>query len=281
MVTRRDYTAQAVEACKSVLIELIHLMGEFRDQMVVVGGWAPALLLPGAPEPHVGTMDIDLALDFHRIPEASYQTILQAFASRGYRQEPAQPFRFFREVPVSGRDPIVVEVDLLSGEYGGTGSGHRTQLVQDARARKARGCDLAFSDPVEVSIEGELPGGRRDRVTLRVAGIVPFMVMKGMALDGRLKEKDAHDVVYCVRYYPGGREALASAFYPHLRNGLVREGLGKIRKHFLSVDHAGPKWVADFLDITDPEERAIAQRRAYEVVTEWLDAFGIEPWRGK
>lgn len=38
MVTRRDYTPDAVEACKAVLIELVHLMGDFRDQMVVVGG---------------------------------------------------------------------------------------------------------------------------------------------------------------------------------------------------------------------------------------------------
>jgi hypothetical protein len=31
MVTRRDYTAEAVEAAKSVLIELMHLLGEYKD----------------------------------------------------------------------------------------------------------------------------------------------------------------------------------------------------------------------------------------------------------
>jgi hypothetical protein len=31
MVTRRDYTAEAVEAAKSVLIELTHLLGEYTD----------------------------------------------------------------------------------------------------------------------------------------------------------------------------------------------------------------------------------------------------------
>lgn len=281
MVTRRDYTAEAVGACKAVLIELIHVMGEFRDQMVVVGGWVPALLLSEAPEPYTGTLDIDLALDFRRIPDATYRTILRAFAARGYRQDPEQPFRFFREVPMPGRDPVVVEVDLLAGEYGGTNPGHRTQLVQDVRARKARACDLAFSDPVPVSVEGELPGGGRDRVTFRVAGIVPWLVMKGMAQAERLKEKDAYDIFYCVRYYPGGPTELAAAFRPHLGSRLVREGLEKIRKHFFSVDHAGSKWVADFLELTDPEERAILQRRAYEVLTAWLDTLGIEPWHGR
>lgn len=107
MVTRRDYSAEGVEAAKSVLIELVQLLGEFRDQMVVVGGWVPVLLLMDAREPHVGTLDIDLALDFRNIPEASYQTLLEALTSRGYRQDPEQPFRFFRDVPSrdAGRYP--------------------------------------------------------------------------------------------------------------------------------------------------------------------------------
>jgi hypothetical protein len=43
---RIDYTAAAVEAAKSVLIELMHILGEYRDDMVLVGGWIPDLLIP-------------------------------------------------------------------------------------------------------------------------------------------------------------------------------------------------------------------------------------------
>lgn len=280
MVTRGDYPPDAVEACKAVLIELVHMMGEFRDHMVVVRGWVPGLLFPEAPEPHVGTLDIDLALNFAKIADESYRTILHALQARGYRQDPRQPFRFFRDVPMQGGRSMVVEVDLLAGEYGGTGPGHRTQPVQDARARKARGCDLVFADTVSVTVDGEFPEGGRDRVGFSVAGIVPFLVMKGMALADRLKEKDAYDIIYCVRHYPGGSLRLAEVFRPHLTHGLVREGLGKIRRQFLSVEHAGPRWVADFQETRDPEERAIEQRRAFELVTAWLDALGIEPWSG-
>jgi len=276
MVTSRNYTSEAIDACRAVLIELVHLMGEFRDHLVVVGGWVPALLLPNAPEPYVGTLDVDLAVDFQRIPDDTYQTVLEALASRGYRQDPSQPFRFRREVAVPGRKPITVVVDLLAGEYGGTGRSHRTQQVQNARARKARGCDLAFTNPEAIAIEEQIPGGGRDLVVLRVAGVVPWLVMKGMALAERVKEKDAYDVYVAVRNYPGGIQALAEAFRADLGHTIVREGLSKIRKAFLSVDHVGPKWVADFLEIADTEERAVIQRRAYELVTSWLDELKID-----
>lgn len=280
MTSRRDYGADAVAAAKSVLVELVQLLGEFRDQIVVVGGWVPGLLLADAREPHIGTLDIDLALDFQHLPDASYATLLKVLTSRGYRQDLRQPFRFFREVPVPDRPPIVVAVDLLAAEYGGTGPGHRTQAVRDARARKARGCDLVFANPQTVTLEGELPTGGRLRVTCRVAAIVPWLVMKGMALADRLKEKDAYDIYYAVHMYPGGPARLAEEFRPHLGHALVREGLGKVRAKFRTSEDAGPHWVADFLDEADPEARAISQRRVYEEIATWLDPLGIEPWRG-
>jgi hypothetical protein len=274
VTTRRDYNAEALRATRTVLIELMQILGEFRDHVVVVGGSVPGLLLSDSVEPHIGTLDIDLAFDFRNIPDASYQTLLKALTSRGYSQG-GQPFQFFRNVPFTDRDPITVEVDLLAGEYGGTGRSHRTQVVQDARARKTRACDLVFESNNIIAIEGELPDGGHLTVKCRVAAIVPFLVMKGMALADRLKEKDAYDIYYCVRRYPGGLAALADAFRPHMGNQLVHEGLTKIKEKFLSPDHAGPKWVADFLEIVDPEDRAIHQRAAYEQITSLLDSVGI------
>lgn len=148
-------------------------------------------------------------------------------------------------------------------------------MVQDVRARKARGCDLAFADPVSVSIEGQLPGGGFDRVTVKVASLVPWLVMKGMALANRVKEKDAYDIYYCVRYHPLGPGGVGALVRPHLVHSLVREGLGHIHEKFRSVGHVGPRWVADFLEIGDPEERAVIQRQAYELVSAFLEAAGF------
>lgn len=267
MVTKHsDYSADAVAAAHSVLLELAHLLGAYRDDIVVVGGWVPELLLPNSPMPHVGSIDVDLALNHRSLQETRYITLKQLMVDRGYRQDEKQPFIFHRVVNVGGRE-IDVQVDLLAGEYEGTGRAHRTQKFEDARARKARGCDLAFELYTEVVITGVLPEGGEDQVTVRVARIVPFLVMKGMALADRIKEKDAWDIYYCIQNYPGGLDAIVQEFLPHLDHGLVREGLQKIAEKFTSLSHVGPKWVADFEEVTDPDERQRIQRDAYEKVS--------------
>lgn len=172
---------------------------------------------------------------------------------------------------------VSVQVDLLSGQYGGTKKGLRHQRMQGIFARKAIGCDLAFEESIEVTVEGELPGGGKNSVKVCVASIVTFLVMKGMALTDRLKEKDAWDIYYCVKNYPGGLDSLANEFKPHTRNALVREGLEKISIQFASEGHIGSKFVADFEEATDPEERAFLQRDAYERVNYLLERLGILP----
>ncbi len=264
VVKRSDYTAEAVEAARSVLLELSHLLGEYQESMVIVGGWVPQLLLSQAPRQHVGSFDVDVALDHRSLREIGYKTIGQLLSSRGYRQG-EQPFTFFRTVQM-GEKTFEVEVDFLAGEYSGTNRAHRTQKVQDLRPRKARGCDLAVSLATEVSLSGTLPDGGSDTTVVRVASIVPFLVMKAMALAGRLMEKDAWDIYYCIRYYPGGVNQVAEEFRPHLGNRLVQEALAKISEKFASPNHVGPKHVADFEDVSDPDERARYQRDAFERV---------------
>lgn len=273
-VTRVDYSAEIVSAARSVLLELAHLLGEYRENIVVVGGWVPELLFAESSDPHVGSVDVDLALDHRSLQEPGYMTLKKLLSERGYRQDEQQQFIFYREVPTASGS-VEVQVDLLAGEYDGTGRSHRTQRFEDARARKARGCDLALEIYTEVTVQGTLPDGGADRVIIRVAGIVPFLVMKGMALADRIKEKDAWDIYYCVRHYPGDLDALVEEFRPYMTHGLVKEGLQKIAEKFASPTHVGPKWAADFEEISDPDERQRAQRDAYERVHYLLESLGV------
>jgi hypothetical protein len=264
MVTKRDYTADAVEAARSVMLELSHLLGEYRDGIVIVGGWVPELLLSKTGQRHIGSLDVDLALDHQRLDDVGYKTILQLLLTHGYRQG-EQPYIFFRTVQVNGI-PHEVQVDFLSGEYLGTGHSHRTQKVQDMRPRKARGCDLAFDQVVQIELSGTLPEGGKDNASIRVTAITRFIAMKAIAMASRLKEKDAWDIYYCLRNYPGGLESLAQEFKPLLKNNLILEALTDLKNKFASPDHIGPKHVADFEEITDPDDRALLQRDAYERV---------------
>ena len=274
MVTKLDYGKNAVEASYSVMVELIHILGEFKDSIVIIGGSVPPLLFPHAEKEYIGTLDVDLALDHHRITGECYQTIRKILLERGYR-EGRQPFIFYRDVPGKSGNPITVQVDLLSGEYGGTGRSHRTQHILDTRARKARGCDLAFADFKPVDLQAELPGGGLDQVTCRIAAVVPFIIMKSMALAERMKEKDAWDIYFAFRHYQAGLDALVNEFRPQLKNGLVKEGLGNLKAKFASADHIGPKHVADFEAINDPEDRARIQRDAFERINYLLQQLQI------
>ena len=273
MVTQRDYSEELVGAARSVLVELVHLLGEYWENIVIVGGWVPDILLGSKESPHIGSIDVDLALNHLKLRDEGYKSIQELLIGRGYIHG-KQPFIFNRTLKIEGNE-ITVPVDLLSGEYQGTGKSHRHQKIQGGLARKTRGCDLVFDNPVVVTIEGKLPDGARDTVKVRVASIVPFLVMKGMALGERLKEKDAWDIYYCIQNYPGRLDKLIAEFRPHLRHALVREGLEKIAKHFASEKHVGPRFVADFEEIIDPDERELRERDAYEKVRYLLQKLGV------
>ena len=124
-------------------------------------------------------------------------------------------------------------------------------------------------------MEAKLPEGGMDRVTCKVAAVVPFIVMKGMALADRMKEKDAWDIYYCLVHHPDGLDRLIEEFRTYIDNELVREGLIKISDKFVSPEHVGPKQVADFEAITDVEEREALQRDAFERVNYLLEKLGI------
>jgi len=277
MGTKSEYGAREVEAAKSVLVELMQILGEYREQMVLIGGWVPYFLFGNA---HVGSTDVDLALDREEISDDVYETIRGHLEKHGY-EAGNQKFRFVKSIKIDEGQPIAVAVDFLAGEYGGTGRSHRHQDVQDLKVRKARGCELALEYHTRISVEGTTPGGAVNAVHLNLSDVVPFIVMKGMALFDRMKEKDAWDIYFCLREFPGGYAELAEQIKPVLDNGLVQEGLSKIRTKFLSTEHLGPIAIADFDEISDRVERERVKRDAFERVSALLDNLRIDAYEDR
>lgn len=64
MVSRTiDYSADAVEAARQVMLEVTRVLGEYANSIVIVGGWVPELLLAATGAKHIGSNDVDLALN--------------------------------------------------------------------------------------------------------------------------------------------------------------------------------------------------------------------------
>jgi hypothetical protein len=68
--------------------------------------------------------------------------------------------------------------------------------------------------------------------------------MKGMALNERMKAKDAYDVYYCCLHHPKGIDGLAEELAQLMHIPAVTESLAHIRDKFATIESVGPVWAA-------------------------------------
>ena len=265
-----DYPDGQREAATRVIVELANILSEYERDIMIIGGWVPELLFPN--KGHVGSIDVDLLLNHLNLEEHTYNTIERILLRNGYRKHPEKYFTFTKYVTVDHVE-YPVDVDILAGMYGGTTEEHRSQHIQGLRAVKATGGNFAFEVPaLKVTVDAKRPDGARDSGTINVVSIVPYLMMKAAALR-RGKAKDAYDIYFCIKNYPGGVEKLANEFRPFLGHGLVRKQLENLRSKFASIDHAGPADVVAFLEIYDEEEQEIIRRDVYEHVARFLETL--------
>jgi len=91
--------------------------------------------------------------------------------------------------------------------------------------------------------------------------------MKGYALVGRDKMKDAYDIYFSVRNYKGGPKGLADDCRKLLGDPKALEGYQHIADKFRHRDDFGPKTVRMFLEESD----SLGEMTPEQVQT---DAFG-------
>lgn len=74
----------------------------------------PDLLLPGVEHSHVGSIDVDLALDAQKLSDGRYAELLKLLLdTRRYRLG-RKPFQLLTDVDLGdGEGPLQVEVDFL------------------------------------------------------------------------------------------------------------------------------------------------------------------------
>ena len=261
-----DYSEGQKEAAHRVLIELINLFDEYRDDIRIVGGWVPDLMFPG--EGHIGSVDVDVLINHRKLQDAGYLTMSRILLNHGYTEHPEKYFSFVRQVEIDGV-AYDVDVDILAGMYGGTRKEKRSQHVQGIKALKATGGDFAFRfAPQNIKIEAKRPDGAMEVAKVNVVAVVPYLVMKTAAM-GRGKAKDAYDIYFLIKHYAGGVVGIGKLFGGYIGTQTIAEMKEKLSDKFRSPEHVGPVDVANFLDLED-EERELVKRDAYEQIQAFL-----------
>lgn len=282
-----DYDQETTARCERALLTLLGDLGPWRERIYLAGGLAPRYLVGRLPEgaaAHVGTTDVDLIIGLALGDESAetYRTLQNNLDTSGFTQ--AEPsFRWERKV-----DGIKVAVEFLceteSVEQGRIFRPKGEHTGSKLGAFNVRGAQLAALDFIEHEIEGErLDGGGASRVTLRVANVLPYVVLKINAFQDRHANKDAYDLVFVLlNYGDGAREAGAvAARSPVARSPQVAAAMVLLAERFETVSHDGPSAYAQFLAAPgDVDDGARLRQEALAVVRAFLSAFKSEATLG-
>ena len=222
---------------------------------------------------------MDLSLDAEALRDGEYAQLVESLMSQGYHQRGSlRRFQLVRTVPAQddGAD-IDVLVDFLMPRDA-TIARNAPPLLANFAVQRADGADLALKFYQLVAIDGEMPAGGGNRVQIAVASIPALLAMKGFAITNRLKQKDAYDIYYSIRNYPGGVDALVAVTRPLLDFETARTGYLHILEKFRHPDDFGPTSVRQFVDRSDMLGERTAdqwQQDAFGQVDAWLSALGL------
>ncbi|MGO7133453.1 nucleotidyl transferase AbiEii/AbiGii toxin family protein [Rhizobium leguminosarum] len=228
---------------------------------------------------HVGTLDVDLSLDAEALGDGEYVSLVEALMDSGYEQRnELRRFQLMRSVPMTdGGAPIDIVVDFLMPRDAEIVK-NTPPIISDFAVQRADGADLATRFYQMVAVSGPMPKGGTNRVEIAVCSIPALLAMKRHAINGRYKQKDAYDIYYCIRNFPGGIDALAAASKPILEHESGAVGYEHINMKFDSVDGFGPTCVRRFVEESNLLGDRTAeqwQQDAFGQVDAWLRAAGI------
>lgn len=253
---RSGYSAedalQAYSACLTVAVTL----GAYLDDVCIVGGLVPALLInlqrrrpPTEPDAggHPGTNDLDVGLALAVLDDDRYAEI-----SHRLRQEGFEPDTNDKGNVVLQRwrlGDLKVTVDFLMPPAPGQDADRRIQpLESDFGALITPGLELAFEERVLVELDGHTLSGEHVSRTIPVCGPAAFTVLKTLAFADRGEPKDAYDLVYVLRGTAGGAEAVAQRLAHHARGhrDLVDHAIALLERDFADPGSVGPIRAAQF-----------------------------------
>jgi hypothetical protein len=265
-----DYADRQVDAARRVLVDVGQVLASFGDAIVVVGGWVPDLLLPAAVPEHIGSIDVDLALDAAKLGDGRYAELLKLLLDTGRYEQGDKDFQLVTTVDLGdGEAPVRVEVEFLAPADVKLMKNH-PKLVEGFRVLQFPACAAAFGHPENIELEGVMISGAPNTVHLRVASLTDFIIMKAHAVGGRDKPKDVYDLCYCLDEYPDAIAIVAADWRSRRDDPLIGAAVGILRAKFETVDHYGPQQLAIFHESGSPDDGPMHARRAFELVQKLL-----------
>ncbi|MFH1356589.1 MAG: hypothetical protein ABII18_05590 [bacterium] len=275
--TSSEFTPSTAEACKSVMLEIISCLGPYRKHFVLVGGLVPKILIDRdipQGQGHVGTYDVDFAVNFLKISKNQYATIAEMLFNHDYsyrKDKTGQNLKFSFEKTVSfdGLEQTIY-IDLVGPEYGGKNvKGFREKVQDGVHVHKARGVDLVFDNCVDIEVTALLPDGIKHTETVSVVNGAAFAIVKAITFESRKEPKDAYDIYYCLKNYQGGLVAINKELQNIRTHGLVKEGMSILQKLFVDPLAIGPQRAARFIS-DDPNQRSVIASEFSELVASLL-----------
>ena len=147
---KADYSTRQTVAARRVLVDVGQVLAAFVDCLVVVGGWTPDLLLPDADEPHIGSIDVDLALDAAKLNDGRYAELVKLLLDTKRYQVGEKDFQLVVEVDLKdGEKPVQVELEFLAPKEVKLKK-RRPKLLADFRVLQIEACSEAFHNPVGI-----------------------------------------------------------------------------------------------------------------------------------
>ena len=257
------YPPDQVARVKSTCLYLATKLGDLMDEIVVVGGLVPSLLIDQANLPdhvaaHVGTLDLDLGLAFALVGEERYKEVAERLRHAGFEVDKNDEGKPTRQRWRISDPPVTVDF-LIEPEDVEAKPGSLFSLANDWAAIIAPGLHLAFKDNQVVTLAGLTIAGEKASREIRVCGAGAYVVLKALAFRIRGENKDAYDLFYLLRNYGRGIEDVAELLRPLLGDESTQRALAYLREDFFDPEGIGPRRVAEFLYARpDPETQADA-----------------------
>lgn len=276
---RDDYRIDGALRCERALVTLVGDIGPWSERIVLVGGLAPRYIVGEVPQgvsAHIGTTDVDLVIGL-AIDDASetYATLQANLKKSGFKQTNLS-YQWEREV-----DGVAVKVEFLcETDQVEPGSIYRPREGTGSKvgAFNVPGAQLTTRDFVDYPLEADrLDDGGRSSVTVRVAGVLAYTVLKTLAFQDRHDNKDAYDLVFTLLRHPGGPSGAAevASSSPIRTERQVVDALELLAERFAGPDQDGPSGYANFLaDPEDDEAKARLRNEAVATIAQFINTLG-------